>query len=63
MNFYINGNQVNKQAAKQFLDMAAMNSGYDEESYSAAWNRAGRSEEAREFINEISDYQLEIIAA
>lgn len=60
--FYINGAEVSKQRAKQCLDATAMRQGYEPENYDSAWHRVSGSEEAREFINEISGYVLEIVA-
>ena len=61
--FYVNGDQVSKQSAKRYLDHAAMNQGYEPENYESAWKAVGRSEESREFINEVSGYALEIVVS
>lgn len=59
--FYINGNCTTKSYAKQFIFEVAANRGYAEECFASAWSRVEKSEEAREFIGELSDYQLEIV--
>jgi coenzyme F420-reducing hydrogenase delta subunit len=60
--FYINGEEVSKKVAKSFLDEMAARMGYEETNYSFSWSAIAESESCREFINEISDYQLEIVA-
>ena len=62
MTYYIDGSKTTPAFAKAYLAMRAEQTGYEQETWSAAWRSAGRSEESREFVNEISGYTLEIVA-
>lgn len=60
--YYWNGAQVTRSQAKALLADAADRQGYESENWANAWARANASEEAREFLNELSGYALEIVA-
>lgn len=57
---YVDGCPVTEKRALEFLREEAGRRGYERENYEAAWKRRQRSEKAREFLGEITGYQLEI---
>lgn len=59
--YYINGSQVSGSTALDCLSNEADRMGYESENWSSAWDRRATSEEAREFLNEISGYTVEIM--
>ena len=60
-NCYINGQHAATSQALAIIAAAADAAGYESENWMPAWNRRAQSEEAREFLNEISGYVVEIV--
>lgn len=58
--YYWNGDRITKESAFRLLSSVADQQGYELENWSSAWTRATRSEESRDFLNELSGYALEI---
>ena len=58
--YYINGDRASAAEAKRFISAEAELHGYDTENWEHSWGRRERSEAAREFLGEITGYQLEI---
>ena len=58
--YYINGDRASAAEAKRFISAEAERRGYDPENWAHSWARRERSESAREFLGEITGYQLEI---
>ena len=58
--YFINGDRASASEAKRFITAEAEAHGYDPENWQHSWNRRGSSESAREFLGEITGYQLEI---
>ena len=63
MRYYINGQETTPAAVKAFCYESAQDAGMEVESWLWAWQQRNRSEEAREFINEISGYVVEMYLA
>jgi len=61
MRFYLNGNEIDSCTAKETLDACCNEHGFDPENISEAWANKAHSEEAREFLNEVSGYELEFV--
>lgn len=59
---YWNGNPINERGAIELLAIAAEGQGYERENWIGAWTSKSRSEESRDFLYEISNYQLEVVA-
>jgi hypothetical protein len=62
INCFWNGNPINERAVLELLEIAAESQGYEKENWFNAWVSKGRSEESRDFLYEVSNYQLEIVA-
>ena len=58
--YYINGDRVSASEAKRFISTEAEVHGYEPENWERSWSRRSNSEAAREFLGEITGYQLEI---
>ena len=58
MEYYINGEQVTKQAAFKYFEVSKMSKGYFDEQFT----ELEQTEEGRDIIGDITDFQLEIIA-
>ena len=58
--YYINGDRAPAAEAKRFISAEAERRGYDPENWERSWSRRSNSEAAREFLGEITGYQLEI---
>ena len=58
--YFINGDRASATEAKRFLSAEAESHGYSPENWEYSWSRRERSEAAREFLGEITGYQLEI---
>lgn len=61
MRYYLNGEAINEAQAERAIRAAAANMGYTRDSWGDAWDARKESEECRELLNELSDYQLELI--
>lgn len=59
--YYWNGDRVTKESAFRLISDVADRQGYELDNWSTAWAHAGRSEESRDFLCEISGYALEIV--
>jgi hypothetical protein len=62
MKYYLNGNKISEQAAREIFSDASASQGYCEDDYESIWSARSFCEESRELINELSNYELEIIA-
>jgi hypothetical protein len=62
MDHYWNGQRISSARAFASLCTVADAQGYEIENWAASWERRGYSEAARDFLCEISNYQLEIVA-
>lgn len=62
MHYYLDGSPVTEARAKAEIAEVADRRGYESENWLPAWNRRQRSEEARDFLSEISDYTVELRA-
>ena len=58
--YFINGDRASAAEAKRFIATEAEVHGYEPENWAHSWARRERSESAREFLGEITGYQLEI---
>ena len=58
--YYINGDRVSAAEAKRFVSSEAEVHGYEPGNWEHSWMSRSRSEAAREFLGEITGYQLEI---
>ena len=58
--YYINGDRASAAEAKRFIATEAEVHGYEPDNWASSWSRRGASEAAREFLGEITGYQLEI---
>ena len=61
--YFINGDRASAAEAKRFISTEAEAHGYDyePENWERSWSRRSNSEAAREFLGEITGYQLESV--
>lgn len=59
--YYLSGQAISGKDAARFLTSAAQNAGHDMADIQAYWLARGESEEARDFLFDLSGYSLEII--
>lgn len=61
MKFYLNGNPIDSITAAQVVSACCEDKGYDPANIAEAWDKKESSEESREFLNEVSGFELEFV--
>ena len=61
MKYYLNGNPISEHAAREIFSDASAMQGHCSDEYESIWAARSFCEESCELINELSDYELEII--
>lgn len=61
MEYFRNGAEIGELDAYRALARIAQNAGHEENELMTIWLARHESEEARELISELSDYEIELI--
>lgn len=63
MEYFRNGAEIGELDAWRAFNRAAQNAGHEENELMMIWLARHESEESRELISELSDYEIELIPA
>jgi hypothetical protein len=61
MRYYLNGQEIDSRGAMNGISFRAEQQGMSDDDWASAWRSRADSEEAREYLNEISGYEIELV--